>query len=206
MKKPVMLMLLFSMIALYAAAQNTWTKHAAKKWFKQKEWSSGIPYKLNEPIDIQEFARQYHLNKAAWDKAFNFIKTQDLQAIKPGKYPIDGEEVFASVTANATKEYDKTTWESHRKYIDLQFVIDGGEKIGVCRIDKATVTKPYDEAKDLINYTARGKVYTGGNGSYFLFFPNDAHRPNITTGGNNVEKKLVIKIRVVAPPPPASPD
>jgi beta-galactosidase beta subunit len=30
-----------------------------------------------------------------------------------------------------------------------------------------------------------------------LFFPSDAHRPNITPGGNKLVKKIVIKIKVV---------
>jgi beta-galactosidase beta subunit len=31
--------------------------------------------------------------------------------------------------------------------------------------------------------------------TFFLFFPSDAHRPNLTTGDNKADKKVVIKIR-----------
>jgi YhcH/YjgK/YiaL family protein len=59
-----------------------------------------------------------------------------------------------------------------------------------------TVTKPYDDAKDVANYSGEGKVYTVSEGTFMLFFPADAHRPNITPGGNKVVKKLVIKVLV----------
>jgi beta-galactosidase beta subunit len=33
-------------------------------------------------------------------------------------------------------------------------------------------------------------------GTFFLFFPTDAHRPGIKVEGNDVVKKLVIKIHL----------
>jgi len=146
-------------------------------------------------IDQQEFARQYRANKAFWDAAFAFLKEHDLQALAVGKYPIDGENVYATVTEAPTKDFDKTNWESHRKYIDLQCVITGVERMGKAPVAKATVTKPYDEQKDLANYSAEGVQYDVPAGSFMIFFPGDAHRPNITPGGNLPVKKIVIKVR-----------
>ena len=54
---------------------------------------------------------------------------------------------------------------------------------------------PYDASKDLINYSCEGKFYIAKAGTFFLFFPNDAHRPNITSNNNKPDKKIVIKIR-----------
>jgi biofilm protein TabA len=84
---------------------------------------------------------------------------------------------------------DKAGWESHKKYIDLQYVIRGKEQIAVSPIDKATVTKPYDETKDVANYTAEGTFYTAEPGTFFLFFPQDVHRPNIKVAGYDMVKK-----------------
>ena len=183
--------------SLHAQPEAThWSKHKAKKWFKKKEWLGGAPLTPHKSIDVQEFARQYHLNKNYWDKAFAFLKSQDLHKIAKGKYPIDGDNVFASVTEDPSKDFDKTNWESHRKYIDVQCIIEGEENMGVCPINKATVTKEYDEKKDVANYSAEGKIYTGTPGTFFIFFPENVHRPNITPGGNKVVKKVVIKVRV----------
>ena len=54
---------------------------------------------------------------------------------------------------------------------------------------------PYDASKDLVNYSGEGKFYTATPGTFFLFFPKDAHRPNVTPAGNKPDKKIVIKIR-----------
>ena len=187
------LLLFFQLLAQTSA--DDWTKKKAKKWFKKKEWLNGVQLTPNSAIDVQEFARQYHLNKAYWDKAFAFLKEHDLQTIAKGKYPIDGDNVFASITEDPSKDFDKTNWESHRKYIDVQCVIVGEEKMGKCPISDATVTKPYDEAKDVANYSAEGKILDIPAGTFIIFFPGDAHRPNITPGGNKVVKKIVIKVR-----------
>jgi uncharacterized protein, YhcH/YjgK/YiaL family len=184
------------LINVFAQTNNEWTNHKAKKWFKKKEWLGGLQLKPSKSIDKIEFAKQYHLNKKYWDEAFAYLKNTDLNKLPKGKYPIDGDNVFASVTTDSTKNFDRTNWESHRKYIDLQYVIDGEELIGVYPVSKAAVTKEYDEKRDAANYSADGKLYTAKPGTFFLFFPSDAHRPNITTGGNKVDKKIVIKVRV----------
>ena len=187
--------ILLSSFTPAAAQQKNLTKREVKKWYKKKEWLNGAVALPHKSIDKKEFARQYQLNKAYWDKAFAFIKNQDLLTLAKGKYPIDGDNVFASITDDPSKDFDKTNWESHRKYIDLQFIIAGEEKMGVWPVAKATVIKEYDDKKDVANYTAKGKFYVGTPTTFFLFFPTDAHRPNITPGGNKVVKKLVIKIR-----------
>ena len=166
-----------------------------KKWYEQKEWLGGLQLQPHQTINEMEFARQYKINKVYWDKAFAFLKEQDLQTLANGKHPIDGDSVFAIVTENPTKDYDSTQWESHRGYVDLHYVISGEEKIGVYPITKLTVTKPYDASKDIANYSGEGKTYSAVPGTFFLFFPSDAHRPGITTGDKKADKKIVIKIR-----------
>jgi beta-galactosidase beta subunit len=46
--------------------------------------------------------------------------------------------------------------------------------------------------------SGEGKIYAVPAGTFILFFPIDAHRPNITPGGNKVVKKIVIKIKAVS--------
>lgn len=171
------------------------TRHQAKKWFRKKEWLHGLKLQPHKTVDVQTFARQYRLNRKFWDEAFAFLRDHDLNTLAVGKYPIDGDNVSASVTEAATKELDSTQWESHRKFIDLQYVISGAERMGVCAVSKAAVTRPYNEKRDAANYKAEGKIYDAVPGQFFIFFPNDAHRPNITPGGRLPDKKIVIKVR-----------
>ena len=197
MKKIIALpiLLFFFFFSMQSAAQ-TISKRQAKKWFAKKEWIGGAKLNPHKSINKQELARQYQLNKVYWDKAFAFLRDHNLDSLPKGKYVIDGDNVTASVTEDPSKDFDKTNWESHRKFIDVQCIISGEEKMGVWPVAGATVTKEYDEKRDAANYTATGKFYVAGPGEFFIFFPADAHRPNITPGGNKVVKKIVIKVRV----------
>jgi YhcH/YjgK/YiaL family protein len=174
-----------------------WTNTSAEKWLKRGEWKNGLALNPHQSIDKKEFATQYNLNKADWDKAFAYLRDNDLDKLPVGKYPIDGDNVFASVTETVSREFDSTGWESHRKYIDLQYVIRGQEKIGVAPVKGATVLNTYDETKDFANYTTEGKYYIAKPGTFFLFFPVNAHRPVIKVPGYDTVKKIVIKIRAV---------
>src|SRR5690348_11286169 len=60
------------------------SKHQAKKWFKKKEWLNGLQLEPSKTVDYVEFYRQYHANKAYWDKAFDFLKTQNLNTLTVG--------------------------------------------------------------------------------------------------------------------------
>jgi len=189
-------LLIFSGIFLQTTAQPTASKKENEKWFKKQEWLGGLKLQPHSSVDVQEFARQYHTNKKYFDEAFAFLKNHDLTKLAPGKYPIDGENVYASVTNDPTKDFDVSKWESHKKYTDLQYVISGEEKIGVDPGAKGlAVTEPYNEEDDVAHYIGPGKIFDAKPGTFFLFFPGTAHRPNITTGGNKPDLKIVIKIK-----------
>jgi YhcH/YjgK/YiaL family protein len=173
------------------------TLKTAEKWLKNRAWSNDIKLNVHPSVNAIEFYKQYHANKAVWEKVILFIKEKNLDSLSVGKYPIDGENAYASITQGPSKDLEKAGWESHKKYIDLQYVIKGKEQIGVAAVSSATVTKPYDEAKDGAAYTAEGTYYTAEPGTFFLFFPQDAHRPNIKVAGYDIVKKLVIKIKAV---------
>jgi biofilm protein TabA len=195
--KKLLLFFVFLGLANAALSQDTaWTEKNSTKWANKKAWQNGLTINLHPSVNKVVFAQQYHKNKVVWDKVFAFMRDSSLVNLKPGKYIIDGNNAIASITEAPSKEFEQSTWESHRRYIDLQYVIKGKEKIGVSPIAVATVTKPYDEKKDGANYTAEGKYYIADPKSFFLFFPDDVHRPNIKVDGYDTVKKLVIKIKM----------
>jgi biofilm protein TabA len=195
--KVLLAILIFA--ATNASAQQThakmWTSKTAKSWVKSRAWSNGLSLKLHSSANNVEFAQQYEKNKAYWDVAFKFLNDKKADTLAPGKYAIDGDNVYAIITEAPSKEFDKSAWESHRNYVDLQYVVKGKEKIGLVPIASATVIKPYDETKDVANYSGDGKYYLASPDEFFLFFPGDVHRPSIKVEGYEVVKKLVIKIR-----------
>lgn len=172
------------------------SQKTAENWLKSSKWKDGLKLEVSPSVNAAEFYKQYYANKAVWNKVFLFLKQTNLDTLSTGKHPIDGDNAYASVTEAPSKELDKAGWESHRKYIDLQYVIRGKERIDVVDINKATVTKPYSETGDAANYTAEGTSHTAEPGTFYLFFPQDVHRPNIKVAGYDTVKKLVIKIKV----------
>lgn len=168
----------------------------SNSWFKKQNISQGLMPIPAPEINKDEFEKQYTANKAVWDKAFEWMKSQDLNTLAVGKYPIDGDNAFASITEIVDKPFENTNWESHKKYIDLQYIIRGEEKIGIASSAGAIVINPYTDAKDVMNYKIDGaKILTANPKAFYLFFPADAHRPSIKVNEEKV-KKLVIKIHV----------
>jgi YhcH/YjgK/YiaL family protein len=177
------------------AQTNETPKEKAEKCFASGEWRDGLKYTPHTSIDKEMFGTQYKKNKALWDKAFGFLRVTNLDSIKPGKYPIVGDSVFASVTESPTKEMSNSKWEFHKKYVDLQMVIKGTEKMGAYDVTKINITDPYNETKDIgFGTYAEGDYYVAEAGTFFLFFPAHAHRPSLKVEGCDKDKKIVIKI------------
>lgn len=178
-------------------AQSTkWNNKTATAWIKSNKWFAGSKALTpHSSIDKVEFARQYEANRSWWDKAFAYLKETDLSSLKAGRYPIDGDNVYAMVTDGPPKEFDSSKYESHKNYLDIHYVISGKEKIGATPVSSATITQSYMPDRDLMFYSGGGKYYEADPSVFFIFFPKTAHRPGIKVDGYNVVKKLVIKIR-----------
>ena len=175
---------------------NEWSKGKAQKWFNKKKWLSGLTITPDNTIDKQEFAKQYHAHQDRWDKAFAFFKNTNLADLKPGRYTIDGENVYATVTDGKLREMNTSSYEAHKHYADIQYVISGSEQIGVAPFEGAVEKVAYDPEKDIAFYDAAGQFYKATPQTFFIFFPErNAHRPGITSSDSDHDKKLVIKVK-----------
>lgn len=128
-------------------------------------------------------------------KSFEYIKTTDLNNLPPGKYPIDGENIFALVSEYQTKPEIEGKLEAHRKYIDVQFVISGEELMGYAPLGTQHILEPYIEENDIVFFKGDKSFTKVPAGMFAIFFPEDVHMPGIKTGESVKVKKLVIKVR-----------
>jgi len=170
----------------------------AKEWVDSRAWANGLNLKVHESADAQEFAFQYQKNKSFWDAAFVYLKNTDLETLAPGRYNILENNVYVIISEGAPKAFEDAKWESHRNYIDIQYVIRGKEKMGIAPIAKAKITEEYNDAKDVAFHSVPendGKYNIAGPGTFLIFFTGDAHRPGIKVDGSDTVKKAVIKIR-----------
>ncbi len=179
---------------------QSWNEKEALEWLNAREWANGLNQHVFTGVNAIEFAKQYNRNKASWDKAFAFLKETGLDTLSPGRYTIDGDNVYAIVSEGKPKLPEEIKWEAHRKYIDIQYVISGKEKMGLAPVSKAVIIDEFSESKDIGFYTlpdSDSKYYTAEPGTLLLFFPQDAHRPGIRIEGCDFDKKIVIKVRAV---------
>lgn len=147
-------------------------------------------------IDKIENAHLYKNIGERISKSFKYIKTTDLKNLPAGKYPIDGDNIFALVSEYKTKSEQEGKLEAHRKYIDVQYVIRGEEKMGYVPLNGQQILEPYKEANDIIFFTGDKSFTKVSEGMFAIFFPEDVHMPGINAGNISEVKKLVIKVRV----------
>ncbi len=85
-------------------------------------------------------------------KAVDFLKNTDLEKLEPGKYEIDGKNVFANVVEYTTIPWEEAKYEAHHNYTDIQYVISGSEIMTYARIDELNEKVPYNDEKDVVFY------------------------------------------------------
>jgi YhcH/YjgK/YiaL family protein len=151
----------------------------------------------DESINANEFNRQYLLNQGRWDNAFSFLRETDLAGLEKGRYSLDGTDLFTIIDEYVTKDKSDTRLEAHRKYADIQYIISGEEMMGIVPLGKTYETVSYVDEKDIVFLESTDeKLLHATPGTYFIFFPDDAHRPGIKVVENAPAKKAVIKVRI----------
>jgi YhcH/YjgK/YiaL family protein len=146
-------------------------------------------------IDKIETSHLYKNINERINKSFEYIRTTDLKNLPAGRYPIDGENIFALVSEYKTKAEQEGKLEAHRNYIDVQYVIEGEELMGYSPLGSQQILEPYKEDNDIVFYTGDKSFTKVSTGMFAIFFPKDVHMPGISTGKNSDVKKLVIKVR-----------
>ncbi len=149
-------------------------------------------------INQNEFSRQYKCNPGRWDRAFLFLREADLCGLEKGRYEVDGTDLFAIIDEYVTKNETDTRLEAHCRYADIQYIISGEEQMGIVSLDKTTETVPYNEEKDICFLESEHESFMSATPDrYFIFFPDDAHRPSLKAGENTPVKKVVMKVRIL---------
>jgi YhcH/YjgK/YiaL family protein len=147
-------------------------------------------------VDKIENSRLYEAIGERINKAFDYIKNTDLENINPGKYEIEGENIFALINEYKTKLESEGKLEAHKKYIDVQYVISGEELMGFVPLANQQILETYKEENDIVFLKGEKSFVKVSAGMFAIFFPEDVHMPGISTGKISDVKKLVIKVRV----------
>ncbi len=149
-------------------------------------------------ISSIENALEQVLKNPRLEKALKFLRDSNLNDLPEGRLEIDGNNIFAIVQIYQTKPAEaQLELEGHKKYIDIQCVVNGQEIIGWVHIDRVQITSPYDETKDAWfgNFPVEKLTLLRlSEKQVAIFFPTDAHAPQVADGTPVLVKKIVVKI------------
>ena len=146
-------------------------------------------------VDSLKNASMYYGLGERIAKAFQYLQHTDLDAIAPGRYEVDGSQIFALVQQYDSKPREKGMWESHRQYFDIQYVHQGVELMGYADMAHQQVGE-YDASRDFVPSEGKGEFFLLRAGSFALLAPQDAHMPQIAAGSPSPVKKIVMKVAV----------
>ena len=152
-------------------------------------------------LDQIKHADAYRHLSDGFAAGIDYLRSSDFNHVPDGRYEIIGSHNFAIVQTYSTKPRDKARWEAHRRYADIQFMIGGGERMGVVPIERATVEQPYDAERDLEFFTvssdsAAAQIFTVEQNSFAIFFPQEVHMPTLAIEKPVTVRKVVVKVRL----------
>ncbi|HDL5903716.1 TPA: YhcH/YjgK/YiaL family protein, partial [Mannheimia haemolytica] len=126
------------------------------------------------------------------------LKSLDLVNLELGWQELENG-IRMNVMSFETTPAEGKKAELHRKFIDIQLLIDGEEMIeyGLSQPDLSK----YDEYRDEDDYQLTAEIDDKNNlilkpNMFAIFLPYEPHKPGNSVNGNKTLKKLVVKVPV----------
>lgn len=129
-------------------------------------------------------------------RAIEFLRTIDPALLERGRHEIDGDRLFAIVDDYVTLPAAECRWEAHRAYIDVQYIVEGVERMGVMNLSSAVEREPYDASRDVAFFEPGEDFVTVQAGMFTVFGPEDVHAPKAAAGAPGRVRKIVMKVAV----------
>jgi len=140
-------------------------------------------------------ADRYAAQHPLFPRVFDYIRDTDLFALEPGRYDIVGDDLFAIVENVQGRSHEMAKLEAHRRYIDIQLVLDGVDEMGWKPLaDCFNPVSEHNEEKDIRFFLDAPISWIATSPDHFcIFFPEDAHAPLVSKGPI---RKVIFKIAV----------
>jgi YhcH/YjgK/YiaL family protein len=146
-------------------------------------------------INSNDDCKNYPL---AIQTAIKYLKENEFTSMEAGVYEIQGKDIYAQVFDAQTEPLEKKRPEVHEKYVDVQFLASGKERLGFTPdTGKYEIDERIDD-RDLIFYkeVENEGFIEATPGCYCIFFPNDVHRPAVMSEEAMTVRKVVVKVKV----------
>lgn len=147
-------------------------------------------------VDSLNNAASYYALGPLIQAALEFLKSHDFSALESGRVDIRGDGCYALIQRYESRPREMCKWESHKRYIDVQFVAEGQELIGWAPLESMSTKTPYNDAKDQTVHEGQGSLVRVPAGFFAILGPRDAHMPCVADGEGSAVTKVVVKVAV----------
>ncbi len=145
-------------------------------------------------LDKLDNAMRYGGLHPRFRQAFDWLRVQNPAALALGRNEIDGDALYASVMRENGRGQAAARYESHRRYIDIQYLAEGTDLMGWAHLEGTLKGLGYDSTRDLEFYAEPPCLWVSvPTGHFTVFFPEDAHAP---LAGTAPMLKIVVKVAV----------
>jgi YhcH/YjgK/YiaL family protein len=152
--------------------------------------------------DCLEHADRYLVLHAGLRPAFDFLRQTGLERLPDGRIDLDGDRAYVLLQRYATHPPAEGRLEAHQRYLDVQCLLSGSERIGYAPVPAGrAVATPYDAGRDIGFYAGDCDFLTLRPGGFMLFWPWDGHMPGCHDGPPATVRKAVVKLRLPRPNP-----
>ena len=124
-----------------------------------------------------------------------YVKNNDLRSLTTGRHELENGVYMNVQDYYTTRPIEDGKYEAHRKYTDIQIILDGNEIMGYAHIDTLTAETEYNDADDYLLLQGEGTLLKVAQDNFVIFFPEDAHMPGVSEKPGQV-KKIVVKVPV----------
>jgi len=132
------------------------------------------------------------------NEAIQYIVSMDKTELHVGKYKVNNY-FYYDIQEYETKPREECKLESHKKYIDIQWIVDGEEELDIADISGLEISEEYDEQRDIMFWKPRTnmiRVFLRKN-SYIVLNPKDAHMGCIAVRESKYVRKIVGKVHLI---------
>lgn len=148
-------------------------------------------------FDTLNHSARYAVLESKLGAALKFLHETDLTALPVGRIEIDGDNLYALVQEYNTKPVEQGMWEAHRRYVDVQYVLRGQERMGFASLENMVLGE-YIPEKDFLPMSGKGNFVDVFAGAFVIFFPQDGHMPGLCVDTPEPVRKIVLKVKVEA--------
>lgn len=115
----------------------------------------------------------------------------------PGRYELQGDDIFMNVMSFATQPPEQKKAELHEQYIDIQLLLAGEERIlyGVAGSARQCEERHVEDDYQLCSAIEEMQRLDLKPGMYAIFMPGEPHKPGCVVKESEEMKKVVVKVR-----------